>query len=39
MRQATNEMDSEEAGYRKLNVFKKADELVVDIYEITKSFP
>lgn len=26
-------------GYRKLNVFQKADELVIEVYEVTKEFP
>jgi len=28
-----------EPGYKKLNVYKKADELVLLVYKITKKFP
>lgn len=29
----------EEAGYKKLSLFQKADELVISVYKFTKNFP
>lgn len=34
-----NNMEEQNLGYRNLNVFKKANELVILVYKLTKNFP